>query len=146
VTAQHGGSPAVGAVGESSCQHEGRLGYFTGGGPRSVVVLYAVCAGRLVFRLPEYSSALGYAPNQPVTMQVSARDEQGTRTGDLLVSGTASLVEDDSCAVAEAVLDEQWPDGVVTRVLALPSTRVQLIPVGRPHDDLSARAPRRTAG
>jgi hypothetical protein len=62
------------------------------------------------------------------------------------VSGTASLVEDDSCAVAEAVLDEQWPDGVVTRVLALPSTRVQLVPVGRPHDDLSARAPRRTAG
>jgi hypothetical protein len=46
-----------------------------------VVVLYAVCAGRLVFRLPEYSSALRYAPNQPVTMQVSARDEQGTRTG-----------------------------------------------------------------
>lgn len=111
-------------------EHEAQLGYATGHGQRHLVVRYALCDGRLVFRLPEYSSALGYAPNQPVTMEVPVRDERGGSRGHLVVSGTASVVSGANRTDADSVLDEHWPDGIVTRILAVPTTEVELVPAG----------------
>lgn len=108
-------------------QHEARLGYSSGGGPRRLVVRYAVSAGRLVFRLPEYSSALGYASNQEVTMQVPVRDPGQAGVSHLVVRGIAAVIDEDSGAGAELGLDERWPETLVTRVLALPATQVEVI-------------------
>ena len=127
---QHDPSTPAGARGWLSGEHEAQLGYATGHGLRHLVVRYAMCAGRLVFRLPEYSSALGYTPDQPVTMEVPVRDERGVSSGHLRVSGTATLVSGTDRANADALLDERWPDGVVTRVLSLPATEVELLPAG----------------
>ena len=124
-------STLVGARGWLSGEHEAQLGYATGHGRRHLIVRYAMCDGRLVFRLPEYSSALGYAPDQPVTMEVPVRNERGVSNGHLLVSGTASVVSGAEQADADSVLDERWPDGVLTRVFALPTTDVELVRTGR---------------
>jgi hypothetical protein len=109
-------------------QHEGRLGYPTGCGPRWLVVRYAVGEGRLLFRLPEYSSALGYARDQAVTLQVGGG---GTGTGgstvQLLVSGTARLVDELGEVDAVPGLDEHWPDGVATHVVALAASKVETV-------------------
>lgn len=113
-------------------EHEAHLGYTTGHGRRHLAVHYALCDGQVVFRLPAYSSALGYAPGQPVTLEVPVRDELGASSGHLLVSGTASVVDDAGCERAESVLDEHWPAGIVTRVLALPATDVEHVRAGRP--------------
>jgi hypothetical protein len=108
-------------------QHEARLGYSSGAGPRRLVVRYAVSAGRLVFRLPEYSSALGYASNQEVTMQVPVRDPGRAGVSHLVVRGVAVVVADDSGAGADLGLDERWPETLVTRVLALPTVQVEVV-------------------
>jgi hypothetical protein len=109
-------------------EDEAHLGYMTGHGRQHLVVRYALCDDRLVFRLPAYSSALGYAPDQPVTMAVPVRDRLGANGGHLLVSGTASVVNSADCARADTVLDEHWPPGVVTRVLALTLTEIEHVP------------------
>jgi hypothetical protein len=108
-------------------EHEGQLGYATGCGPRTVVVRVAVSAGRLVFRLPEYSSALGYARDRAVTLQIGGGEESGAGHARLVVSGTAQLVDEDDAVDAEPVLDEHWPDGVATHVVALTATSVDVV-------------------
>jgi hypothetical protein len=120
-------STAVNARDWLSGEHEAQLAYATGHGWRHLVVRYAMLNGRLVFRLPEYSSAVGYARNQPVTIEVPVHDRRGASSGHVRVSGTASVVSDDDRAGADHVLDEHWPDGVVTHVLALPTTEVDLV-------------------
>lgn len=123
---QHDPSTPLNACGWLPGEYEAQLGYRTGHGWRHVVVRCAMCHGRLVFQLPEYSAALGYARDQPVTMEVPVHDERGASRGHVLVRGTASVVSGDVLTGADSVLDERWPDGVVTRVLALPTTEVEL--------------------
>jgi hypothetical protein len=130
VTSRHGAVTAVSVHAWLASQHEAELGYSSGQGPRRLVVRYALCAERLVFRLPEYSCALGYAPNQPVTLTVAVHDQQGVGARHLVVSGTALPVADDSCADLEKLLDEQWPDGVATHLLALATSESQLVHAG----------------
>ena len=113
-----------------SSQHEAELGYSSGQGPRALMVCYALSGDRLVFRLPEYSCALGYAPDQPVTLTVAVHEQQGAGAGRLVVSGTARLVADHSCADAEHLLDERWPDGVATHLLALSTSESRLVRAG----------------
>ena len=42
--------------------HEGRLGYLSGRGPRSVVVSYAVADDEILMRVPDYNDIAQYAP------------------------------------------------------------------------------------
>lgn len=107
-------------------EHEGRLGYTTGRGPRTVVVRYAMSAGRLVFRLPEYSSALGYARDRAVTLQIDGGSGP-TANARVLVSGTAELVDEATTLDTEPALDEHWPDGVSTHVVALTASRIDVV-------------------
>ena len=124
---QHDPSTVLNARGWLSSAEEAQLAYETGHGWRHLVVRYAVCDGRLMFRLPEYSSALGYARDQRVAIEVPMRDRRGASNGHVMVSGTAFEVSGDARARAESVLDERWPDGVVTHVLALPTTELELV-------------------
>ncbi len=59
--------------------HEGRLDYETGRGFRSVVVLYAIADGQILFRLPDYNDIVHYAPGERVTLEV---DGAVTPSGD----------------------------------------------------------------
>jgi len=136
VTTQHEPTTRTCILDWLSSEHEGLLGYTTGHGRRRIAVRYGICGdGQLVFRLPAYSSAMGYAPDQPVTMEVPMRDERGASRGYLLVSGTASVVSSTDCAPADEVLDEQWPAAVTTRVLTLRATAAEHVPA-EPHGRL----------
>ena len=73
---------------------EGRLDYETGRGFRSVVVLYAIADGQILFRLPDYNDIVHYAPGEQVTLEV---DAEVTPSGDcttVIVTGTAQLMDD----------------------------------------------------
>lgn len=107
---------------------EGRLSYSSGCGPRSVVVRYALSGSRPVFRLPEYSSALPYARNQFVTLQVAACETSG-HTGEavLVISGRARLVEEMRGVDGPSGWDEQWPQGVATHLVEIAPSRVELV-------------------
>ena len=55
--------------------HEGRLGYQSGRGHRSVVVSYAVAGDQILVRLPDYNDIVHYAPGAEVSLDVDG----GTR-------------------------------------------------------------------
>ncbi len=50
--------------------HEGRLGYLSGRGPRSVVVCYAMAGDRIMLRLPDYNDIVHYAPGSEISLAV----------------------------------------------------------------------------
>jgi len=105
---------------------EGRLGYQTGRGPRSVVVCYALSGGQIMFQLPDYNDIVHYAPGEEVELEV-----EGTKpaTGDydtVCVKGKAALVSRRSSPEpSEAAFAETWPEGISTSVICLPLTHVE---------------------
>ena len=50
--------------------HEGRFGYQSGRGHRSVVVSYAVAGDQILVRLPDYNDIVHYAPGSEVSLDV----------------------------------------------------------------------------
>jgi hypothetical protein len=112
---------------------EGRLGYLTGRGPRSVVVNYAIADEHIMFRLPDYNDIVHYAPGERVTLEV---DGVHAPVGDfetVMVTGEARLAGQHTPAVPESQFEEQWPAGVSTTVICLPMTEVK----GFEHDATS---------
>ncbi len=108
-------------------QHEGRLGYLSGCGPRSVVVRFAVCGDSVVIRLPEYHQALGYASDRQVCLQVDGASGSARGRTSLEVHGKARRADGERItAGATEALGECWPDGVRTHQLVLPLTEVAL--------------------
>jgi hypothetical protein len=66
--------------------HEGRLGYQSGRGHRSVVVFYAVAGNQILVRLPDYNDIVRYAPGAEISLAVdggtpAAHRETVTVTG-----------------------------------------------------------------
>ena len=72
--------------------HEGRLGYQSGRGPRSVVVSYAITEDAIMMRLPDYNDAVHYAPGAEVRLEVDGLVPAGM--DEVLVTGTA-VVDDE---------------------------------------------------
>jgi len=104
---------------------EGRLGYPTGRGPRSVVVRYAMTGGNVVFRLPDYNDIVHYAPGEHVTLEVDGPSAPRGEFETVIVRGRAERAHAHQEHVAEAAFDEQWPPGVSTTVIHLPMTEVE---------------------
>jgi len=108
-----------------SSHREGRLGYTTGRGPRSVVVSYALADNQIVVRVPDYNDIAHYAPGASVTFDVEDdQAESDPRPETVSVSGTAKLVHQ-SDQLGEVQFAESWPDGVGTAVVSLPLTAVE---------------------
>ncbi len=104
---------------------EGRLGYRSGRGPRSVVVSYAVAGEQIVVRLPDYNDIAHYAPGAEITLDVDSEpDERRSGPETVNVSGLAEQADPDE-DLGEVDFAESWPDGVGTTVLLLPLTAVQ---------------------
>jgi hypothetical protein len=107
--------------------HEGRLGYQTGRGPRAVVVLYAVAAGQVLMRLPDYNDIVHYAPGAQVTLEVAGAVTSTGDQGTVTVTGTARLVGREQMSIdSDAVFVEPWPAGVSTSIIGLPIDDVRL--------------------
>lgn len=104
---------------------EGRLGYSSGCGPRSVVVSYAVADEQIMLRLPEYNDIVNYAPGAEITLDVD-EEQTETRPGHetVSVSGTAERANSDD-DLGGVEFPESWPDGVGTTVVRLPLTAVE---------------------
>jgi hypothetical protein len=110
-------------------QHEGRLGYLSGRGQRSVVVQFAVTDNRVVIRLPEYHEAIGYASDQPVCLCVDGTSGPASHSASLEVRGRARRVDDPfDAADASDDQSESWPLGIHIHQLLLPLTEVVLVP------------------
>jgi hypothetical protein len=111
-------------------QHgEGRLGYLSGRGPRSVVVSYAVADDQILMQVPDYNDIAQYAPGAEVTLAVDGEVE-GTSADEpaideVSVTGTAAHADQTHRPPADAVrFDESWPIGIKTCVVSLPLTQV----------------------
>jgi hypothetical protein len=79
-----------------------------------LVVRYTVCAETVLVRVPTYNDLLQYAPGQPIALEVDERC--GAREFEhVVVSGTASLVDQDPGALVE-----DWPTDLPTRLIGLP--------------------------
>ena len=70
--------------------HEGRLGYQSGKGPRSVVVSYAVAEDQILVRLPDYNDIVHYAPGSEVSLDVDGGTPAAHRET-VVVTGRAAL-------------------------------------------------------
>lgn len=109
-------------------QGEGRLGYRSGRGARSVVVRFALAGEDIRIRLTEYHEAVGYAPGQQVCLQVEAPVGPRHQLETVLIRGQARLADGELCSVEDdATLDEHWPDGLATHDLVLPLTHVAVL-------------------
>jgi nitroimidazol reductase NimA-like FMN-containing flavoprotein (pyridoxamine 5'-phosphate oxidase superfamily) len=104
---------------------QGRLGYSSGRGPRSVVVNYSVADEQIVVRVPDYNDIAHYAPGSPVTFDVEDDPaEPAARPEAVSVSGTAALV-DHADELGGVTFAESWPEGVTTAVVRVPLTAVE---------------------
>lgn len=104
---------------------EGRLRYWSGRGPRGVVVRYALSGDHITFRLPDYNDIVHFAPGEPVTLTVDGTPSPAAGYETVSVVGTARLAGVDTPSDAdEAQLDETWPPGVATTVIELPLVSV----------------------
>jgi hypothetical protein len=105
---------------------EGRLGYHTGRGPRSVVVSYAVADEQIMFRLPDYNDIVHYAPGERVTLEVESGRPVVGDFGTVRVTGEATLAPAEMPRTLPGTgFEEQWPAGVSTTVICLPLTEVE---------------------
>lgn len=102
---------------------EGRLGYTSGRGPRSVVVSYAMAGEQIVVRLPHYNEVVQYAPGSEVTFEVEGQTDTVPALETVSVWGTAALAEPDQ--TFDVDFAESWPDGVSTSLVYLPLTAVE---------------------
>lgn len=97
---------------------EGRLGYLTGRGKRTVVVGFAVADDRLLFRVPEYSEIYQYARGRQIAMLVYDTDPGGTSTR-VVVTGVGYLDEHQASDAGDIDPAEHWPAGVSTHLMCL---------------------------
>lgn len=103
---------------------EGRLGYTSGRGPRSVVVSYSMADEQIVVRLPAYNEVVQYAPGSEVTFEVEGQTDTVPAHETVSVWGTAELADPDQ-AFGDVDFAESWPDGVATTLVYLPLTAVE---------------------
>ena len=106
-----------------SSHREGRLGYLSGRGPRSVVVTYAMAGDNIVVELPDYNDAAHYAPGTQVQFDVEGPSVR--RRDAVRVTGTAVLADRELAATAEATLPQEWPDGIATSLIYLPLSELE---------------------
>ena len=113
--------------------HEGRLGYVSGRGPRSVVVTYALVGDQILLQVPEYNDITQYAPGAKVSLAVDGEVEpmsvnQPGRTIDAItVTGTAALAsEGGRWSTASTLFEEAWPAGIRTSIVSLPLTGLEV--------------------
>ena len=100
--------------------HEGRLGYQSGRGPRSVVVSYAVADDKILVRLPDYNEIVRYAPGAEVSLDVEGGTPAAHREA-VTVTGTAELAENaHRPLIDKAAFEEDWPPDVRTSIICLP--------------------------
>jgi Pyridoxamine 5'-phosphate oxidase len=105
--------------------HEGRLGYQSGRGPRSVVVSYAVAGDQVLVRLPDYNDIVRYAPGSEVSLDVDGGTPAAHRET-VTVTATAELAESDKRPlIDQAAFREDWPSDVRTSVICLPLNTVE---------------------
>jgi hypothetical protein len=108
--------------------HEGRLGYLSGCGPRSVVVSYAVTGDEILMRVPDYNDIAQYAPGSQVTLAVDGLVEPASPSKpeieEVSVTGIAAQAEEAPSPVDTGRLDESWPSGIKTSVVSLPLTKI----------------------
>src|SRR4029453_930014 len=69
--------------------HQGRLGYLSGRGPRSVVVSYTVVGDQIRVRVPDYNDIAQYAPGARVTLAVDGEADHTSAVEAVSVTGTA---------------------------------------------------------
>ena len=109
--------------------HEGRLGYLSGRGPRSVVVSYAVAGDEILMRVPDYNDIAQYAPGTRVTLAVDGGLET-TPAGEqaideVSVTGTAAHADQALEPPGDTEpFDESWPSGIKISVVSLPLTQL----------------------
>jgi hypothetical protein len=107
--------------------HEGRLGYLSGSGQRSVVVSYTVADEQILLQVPDYNEISQYAPGARVTLAVDGVVEPSSAseplTGEVVVTGTAGH-ETTRPSIDTVRFEESWPTGIRTSIVTLPLTRV----------------------
>jgi Pyridoxamine 5'-phosphate oxidase len=104
---------------------EGRLGYQSGRGHRSVVVCYAVAGDQILVRLPDYNDIVHYAPGAEVSLDVDG-GTPAAHHETVIVTGTAVLADSgERPSIDQAVFAEDWPADVRTSVLCLPLNTVE---------------------
>ena len=108
-------------------QHqEGRLGYLSGRGPRSVVVSYSVVGDRILVQVPDYNDIAQYAPGAWITFAVDGEVKHTSAIKEVSVSGTARHGNrNDGAPVDTVQFDESWPAAVKTSVITLPLTQME---------------------
>jgi hypothetical protein len=109
--------------------HEGRLGYLSGRGPRSVVVSYAVADHQILMRVPDYNDIAPYAPGAQVTLAVDGGLEPGppgeAAIEEVSVTGTAAYADPaQQPPVDTDQFAESWPTGIKISVDSLPLTQL----------------------
>ena len=108
--------------------HEGRLGYLSGRGPRSVVVSYALADDHILMRVPDYNDIAQYAPGSQVTLAVDGLVESDSpskpEVEEVSVTGIAAQADGASSPVDAGRFDESWPSGIKTSVVSLPLTQL----------------------
>jgi hypothetical protein len=105
--------------------HEGRLGYQSGRGHRSVVVFYAVAGDQILVRLPDYNDIVHYAPGAEISLAVEGGTPAAHRET-VTVTGTAELAENTQRPlIGQAAFEEDWPSDVRTSVICLPLNTVE---------------------
>lgn len=100
--------------------HQARLAYASGRGPRAVVVNYASDDSAILIELADYNDAVHYASGAEVRVEIDGSTPEGRREW-VQIIGTASVEPDRR-------LDrhiEQWPAGVATSVVKVPLTQVE---------------------
>ncbi|MFP5283742.1 MAG: pyridoxamine 5'-phosphate oxidase family protein [Actinomycetes bacterium] len=98
---------------------EGRLGYRTGRGPRSVVVHYTLSPGRVLLRLPRFSEIVSYVPGERVTLEVDGRSS-AEEFETVCVTGTASVADREQESDHLLPLEGEWPAELSTEVISVP--------------------------
>ena len=104
-------------------RHEGRLGYLSGRGARSVVVSYATTDDQILFLVPYYNEITQYAPGREVTLLVDEGMTAPTsrRYDTVSVRGIANLAgPKQASTVHRTNFLEIWPQGVATSIIYLP--------------------------
>lgn len=105
--------------------HEGRLGYRSGKGPRSVVVSYAVAEDQILLRLPAYNNIVQYAPGSEVSLDVDGGTPAAHRET-VVVTGKAALAGNrQEPLIDQTAFLEEWPPDVQTSVICVPVTAIE---------------------
>ena len=101
--------------------HEGRLGYLSGRGPRSVVVSYTVVGDQIRVRVPDYNDIAQYAPGARITLAVAGEVDDTAAIEEVSVTGTAGHGEGNDRGPSDpAPFNESWPAAIKTSVVTLP--------------------------